>query len=283
MAQRNDDCTPNACCGRSKDGHRIVSVNVIRQLLFEYVHGLIPSDSLQLCDGGLLDKIVSKGFITLEDMKIVCTLHSTLASLSHSIDLCETYDSKLNSQSNMKSKTTVPSSYSELLDAANKSTEKISLQLEHAEEISKRLSNSPHLQEFMARSEELLPFTHFCCKGHSGNMPICSSHVAASRLHIAEQRALKKKKKTIAWKPQEYCSPSNTINRYPYFLSEAKRNRERTSTSTLSIDVSMCHGSDGIKSPDATTSKASENIGGWKRKSRVSLPNTSNRHRENRA
>jgi hypothetical protein len=69
MAQRNDDCTPNACCGRSKDGHRIVSVNVIRQLLFEYVHGLIPSDSLQLCDGGLLDKIVSKGFITLEDMK----------------------------------------------------------------------------------------------------------------------------------------------------------------------------------------------------------------------
>ena len=78
MAQLDDDGLPHACCSRRNVGYRNVSINVLRTLLSEYLQGSIPGDSLQLCEGGLLHKIVSMGFITAADMEIVRTLPGIL-------------------------------------------------------------------------------------------------------------------------------------------------------------------------------------------------------------
>lgn len=177
MAQPDDDSRPHACCSRHNVGYRKVSVNVLRTLLSEYLQGTVPGDSLQLCEGGLLHKIVSMGFITVEDMMIVRTLRGLLDELSFSIDLVETYGSQQsNSHSNAKKFAT---SYNDLLAKAEKSTFTLSLRLEHAETIAKRLFHSTFFNEFMASSDELLPFTHLCHMGFPDAIPTCCSHLAA--------------------------------------------------------------------------------------------------------
>lgn len=280
MSQPDDDSRPHGCCSRHNVGYRKVSINVLRTLLSEYLQGTIPGDSLHLCEGGLLHKIASMGFITVEDMMIVRTLRGLLDELSFSIDLVETYESQqTNSHSNAKKFT---ASYKDLLAKAEKSTFTLSLRLEQAEKIAKRLFHSTFFNEFMSSSDELLPFTHLCHMGFPDATPTCCSHLAAQRLCRAEERAKKKKKKQMPEMPVEYNHPSHTIDRYPFFLSQAKLNLEVESTSPLSIDVTTCDGVDGIKSPE-TTSKQSEQVGGFKRRNRTHLAQTSNRHRQNLA
>ena len=117
--------------------------------------------------------------INATDMKIICTLYSTIEELKFSIKLGTDYWEQ---QQLLNEKSPAFASYGKLLAKNEKSTDTLSLQVKHAEEVASDLFHNPLLKVFLDNSEVMKSFVRFCKQDHSDTEPLCCSNLHAQRI-----------------------------------------------------------------------------------------------------